>query len=618
MPADSQLKLGKSSLEYQYVDTSDASVEHNSLQLKESITNISSASVTSGLVPTKTISFTKYDSGLDSFASYTTGTKFEVKTAAIDMDGVTTISNDTAADGSGAAALVASGGIHAAKASYFAAAVEANGALTANDTASIAGVTTISANVAGTSEGSGALKLSSGGLYSSGASYFADAVTSNGALTANDTASITGVTTISASVAGASNSSGALRLTAGGLYSAAASYFAAAVEANGALTANDTTTIAGVTTISANVAGTSEGSGALRLTQGGLYSSGASYFKAALTASGALTASSTALIAGVTTITNDTAGDTNQGALVCSGGIFAAKACRLEGITTMSDVIISGNLTVQGTRNTVSTTDLIVKDQFIQLNTVLDVNSNQVTSSTADVDGRSAGLVMSGNNKVLELSYTGDGSTPTLRLNYANAPTSDGSTTFDPSDADQSYSLANLDANKINCSTLEMTGTGDNSMTYGPGSLGTDANHAPSMTLIGGMEIEKSLYVHSGIYVGANSAGWGGRMLGDLSLSGSLMSNSDERLKTDIQPETATVDKLRPVTFKWKADDSKSGRVNHGFIAQELREVLPELVRGDPETEMLSVSYTEIVSILVKEVQDLKTEVSSLKEQLSA
>ena len=57
---------------------------------------------------------------------------------------------------------------------------------------------------------------------------------------------------------------------------------------------------------------------------------------------------------------------------------------------------------------------------------------------------------------------------------------------------------------------------------------------------------------------------------------------SDYRLKDNISPMTEALDKvlqLKPVTYKWKKDDS-SGQ---GFIAHELQSVVPDCVSGEKD-----------------------------------
>jgi hypothetical protein len=95
----------------------------------------------------------------------------------------------------------------------------------------------------------------------------------------------------------------------------------------------------------------------------------------------------------------------------------------------------------------------------------------------------------------------------------------------------------------------------------------------------------------------------------------SLLAFSDYRLKYDVHTISGsyyTVDNLRPVTYNFK----HSGESHLGFIAHELQEQFPTAVLGEKDgTEMQSVNYAELIPVLVKEIQDLKKEVSLLKRQ---
>jgi hypothetical protein len=88
-------------------------------------------------------------------------------------------------------------------------------------------------------------------------------------------------------------------------------------------------------------------------------------------------------------------------------------------------------------------------------------------------------------------------------------------------------------------------------------------------------------------------------------------STSDINLKENIQTvENAleTVNNLRGVSFDWK----ESGNGSYGVIAQELEEVLPELVK---DGEIKSVNYNGLVGILIEAIKELKTEVEELKSK---
>jgi len=81
--------------------------------------------------------------------------------------------------------------------------------------------------------------------------------------------------------------------------------------------------------------------------------------------------------------------------------------------------------------------------------------------------------------------------------------------------------------------------------------------------------------------------------------------NYKENVAT-VDSALTKVDQLRGVKFDWK----ESGLPSYGVIAQELQEVLPELVHGnDPKT----VNYNGIVGVLIEAIKELKAEVEELK-----
>jgi hypothetical protein len=97
---------------------------------------------------------------------------------------------------------------------------------------------------------------------------------------------------------------------------------------------------------------------------------------------------------------------------------------------------------------------------------------------------------------------------------------------------------------------------------------------------------------------------------GDLIVPGEISANSDERLKTNIKDLPAAlslVGKLQPKTFEWKPFLEKQPGKHYGLIAQEVEEVLPELVSTDDEG-LKSVSYQELVPLLLGAVQELEAE----------
>jgi hypothetical protein len=86
-------------------------------------------------------------------------------------------------------------------------------------------------------------------------------------------------------------------------------------------------------------------------------------------------------------------------------------------------------------------------------------------------------------------------------------------------------------------------------------------------------------------------------------------STSDINLKKNIRTvenSLNTIDSLRGVSFDWK----ETGKGSYGVIAQELEEVLPELV-GDGVVK--SVNYNGIIGVLIEAIKELKKEIEELK-----
>ena len=73
---------------------------------------------------------------------------------------------------------------------------------------------------------------------------------------------------------------------------------------------------------------------------------------------------------------------------------------------------------------------------------------------------------------------------------------------------------------------------------------------------------------------------------------------------------------MRPVNYKKKASlESTDYNSNEsGFIAQELRKVIPTIVtEGTDKDKLLSVNYNSIIPILTKGIQEQQKQIEELK-----
>jgi len=94
---------------------------------------------------------------------------------------------------------------------------------------------------------------------------------------------------------------------------------------------------------------------------------------------------------------------------------------------------------------------------------------------------------------------------------------------------------------------------------------------------------------------------------------------SSARYKRDIHDMGATsvgLMKLRPVTFRYKADPS--GTLQYGLIAEEVARVYPNLVLRGTDGKVESVRYLEFTALLLNELQKQAHQLQTKDAQLAA
>jgi hypothetical protein len=108
---------------------------------------------------------------------------------------------------------------------------------------------------------------------------------------------------------------------------------------------------------------------------------------------------------------------------------------------------------------------------------------------------------------------------------------------------------------------------------------------------------------------------------GALDIAGSLTENSDEKLKDNVQTISgglSKINQLRGVSYT-RNDQQDTDKIHLGVIAQEVEEILPEVVseRKVAGESIKGVSYTKIVSVLIEAVKELSAKVEELEAQVS-
>ncbi|MBS1609489.1 MAG: tail fiber domain-containing protein [Bacteroidetes bacterium] len=94
---------------------------------------------------------------------------------------------------------------------------------------------------------------------------------------------------------------------------------------------------------------------------------------------------------------------------------------------------------------------------------------------------------------------------------------------------------------------------------------------------------------------------------------------SDRRMKKNIYPlgyGLNAVLQLRPVRFNWTNENDNRSKI--GLIAQEVKQIIPEVVIGDDAKEMLGVNYAELIPALINAVKELKEKTEALRKEAMA
>jgi hypothetical protein len=105
---------------------------------------------------------------------------------------------------------------------------------------------------------------------------------------------------------------------------------------------------------------------------------------------------------------------------------------------------------------------------------------------------------------------------------------------------------------------------------------------------------------------------------GGTTLADEWTSRSSLRFKNDIRPLLGALEKveqLRGVSYNRKDD----GKHEIGVVAEEVDEILPEIVSREPVTnEVQGVDYSRLTALLIEAVKTEQAEIRQLQARLDA
>ena len=79
-----------------------------------------------------------------------------------------------------------------------------------------------------------------------------------------------------------------------------------------------------------------------------------------------------------------------------------------------------------------------------------------------------------------------------------------------------------------------------------------------------------------------------------------------------LQDQIKNIQKLKPVNFQWKENNKK----DIGFIAEQVKEVYPDLVSYEENGEIHGVQYSKLTTVLVKALQQQQEQIEELKKEI--
>ena len=130
--------------------------------------------------------------------------------------------------------------------------------------------------------------------------------------------------------------------------------------------------------------------------------------------------------------------------------------------------------------------------------------------------------------------------------------------------------------------------------------LDSSSSTTGALNVAGGVGIAKNLYVGSSI-----------------TASGEITAFSDIKLKCNIETITDALDavvSLRGVRYELK--DETSGKKHLGVVAQEVQDILPEIVQKNGSDDTLSVAYGKLTAVLIEAIKELNVRVQLLESKL--
>jgi len=332
-------------------------------------------------------------------------------------------------------------------------------------------------------------------------------------------------------------------------------------------------------------------------------------------------------------------------------GTYIDQALLTTSDVTHNNVTISGNLTVNGTTTTVNSNIVNIGDNLIVLNS----DETGTPSQNAGIEiergtSTNATLVWDETTDLWEAGLSGSEVplvTTTGTQTLTNKTIAAGSNTISGlTNSNLSGTAGITNANLAN-STISGIALGSNlgTLTIGTGLSGTSYNGSTGVTIAntgvtsnvagtgvsvsagtGAVTISIGQSVATSANAQFNSLGIGmaaSTTAGRIDATNDIVaySSSDIRFKENIKPIENPLEKISKIsgnTYDWKEEN----KIEHGYegndvgvIAQEIEEVLPQLVQTR-ESGYKAVKYDKLVALLIEGIKEQQSQIEELRNKI--
>jgi hypothetical protein len=139
------------------------------------------------------------------------------------------------------------------------------------------------------------------------------------------------------------------------------------------------------------------------------------------------------------------------------------------------------------------------------------------------------------------------------------------------------------------------------------GDLSVDGEFTSGGTICTNTNINASCSITAGGNIDAN---------GSIRAGGDVIAyySSDKNLKDNIKEvsENNSIQSINSYEFEWNEKSDREGK-SYGFIAQEVKEVLPNVVKEN-SNGYLAIDYIQFIPLLLQEIKDLNKRVEELEK----